>query len=189
MKTIHVQKYISNAVCLNDKTFLCLLCSKTFSQITNLLVCFKKAHNDFVKLLIKKFKCSICAIKFARKSACKRHFSLVHLNSKNYVCVICTETFDINFKEKDIFGQHLKHFKLVWKKAQHFECSICIKKFRHRLHLQKHIKKAHRDAKIFECILCAEFLKEKNALWKHIIQAHKDTKVFTCSFCFNNFAG
>ncbi len=146
---------------LKWKTFLCLLCSKTFSQITNLLVHFKKVHNDFVKLLIKKFKCSICAIKFARKSASKRHFSLVHRNSKNYICIIWTEMFAIKFKEKDVFGQHLKHFKLVWKKAQHSECSICIKEFRHRLHLQKHIKKAHRHAKIFDCILCPEFFKEK----------------------------
>jgi hypothetical protein len=100
MKTIQVQKYSSNAVELNDKTFFCLLCSKTFLQITHLLVHVKKVHDDFVKLRIKKFKFSICAVKFVRKIACKQHFSLVYQNSKNYICVICTETFAIKFTEE-----------------------------------------------------------------------------------------
>lgn len=74
---------------------------------------------------------------------------------------------------------------MVHEKAKHFECSICIKKFRHRLHLQKHIKKAHRDAKIFECIIWAEFFRQKCALWEG--KCSRRNQVLSAAFALTNF--
>ncbi len=181
-----LRQQLFNAVYFKDKQFVCIFCLKTSTQITNLLEHVERMYRVIVKLLIKKFKCSICTVKFARESVRGQHFRLVHQNSENRICVICTETFAVKFKGESI---RRRHFKLVRKKAKHFECSICVEKFRDCWYLQEHIKKVHKGMKNFYCIICPKFFQQKCALWEHIKNAHKDTKYFKCSSCFKTFEG
>lgn len=135
--------------------FPCEMCSKSFSQNSNLATHIKHIHQglrDYICDICskqfktngslaqhtlthssdRKFECTVCSKKFRDKYALSRH-SLIHSGNKNQVCDLCNKTF---YRTNDL-TRHVRTFHM---KVKNFKCTFCNKAFSNTGNLQAHVR-------------------------------------------------
>lgn len=138
--------------------FTCAQCADRFETVEERQVHIKNVHR-------KKFGCSICLSRFARKYDLKKHTQIVHAKVRPFTCEICEHS----------FGQkhHLvRHKRALHMKERLFACSMCPSRFSREEHLQNHSRSVHGMWRPFMCPMCdAEFC-ERRALREHLGSVH-----------------
>ncbi|KAK4468608.1 hypothetical protein MN116_007798 [Schistosoma mekongi] len=130
----HLSRSLSNASPNWNRTdtkgdFLCLSCSKVFSQKA-LLLKHRVMHEE------PKHMCDTCGRSFVREDKLKRHVMSIHTAEKPHVCHICSKA----FSRKDKLKDHLKHHDRA---ARNFECQQCQQPFVQKSDLNRHIRGVH----------------------------------------------
>ncbi|KAK7049792.1 hypothetical protein SK128_025121, partial [Halocaridina rubra] len=113
-----------------------------------------------------RFSCLKCGHAFRKKSAFKRHVSLVHLKLKKYCCSICGSKFYFRYR----LAQHQKIHNRS-EKDRVFECEMCGKKYFEQSQLLRH--KIIHDPNAFRCIKCRQLFTSRSALDRHLLR-HKE---------------
>lgn len=138
--------------------FTCAQCADRFETVEERQLHIKNVHT-------KKFGCSICLSRFARKYDLKKHTQIVHAKVRPFTCEICEHS----------FGQkhHLvRHKRALHMKERLFACSMCPSRFSREEHLQNHSRSVHGMWRPFMCLMCdAEFC-ERRALREHLGSVH-----------------
>ena len=74
----------------NKEFFKCELCSKTFSQKSDMRQHYKRFHKA------KDYQCDQCKKEFESSSRLRIHVQIVHEGQKKYCCTFCEKYFSYN---------------------------------------------------------------------------------------------
>ncbi|XP_013102876.2 transcription factor grauzone [Stomoxys calcitrans] len=215
-KCKHCDKIMSDRRCLKlhvnthgiqDKIYVCDICSKAFSRKTGLKN-HKLIHLSDEE---KKFACEHCGKPFGNENLLANHVRVVHLNKYALVCDICGE----KMRGKDVFERHILKHKGVplptiscdvcglkvtnqrglkrHKESQHpeggrqqYPCHLCSQVSpTHKAH-KKHVKDKHELGYDFKCTMCEKAYKRSSTLKEHMA-THTGTILYTCSYCPKTF--
>lgn len=138
--------------------FTCAQCADRFETVEERQLHIKNVHS-------KKFGCSICLSRFARKYDLKKHTQIVHAKVRPFTCEICEHS----------FGQkhHLvRHKRALHMKERLFACSMCSSRFSREEHLQNHSRSVHGMWRPFMCPMCDSEFCERRALREHLGSVH-----------------
>lgn len=138
--------------------FTCAQCADRFETVEERQLHIKNVHT-------KKFGCSICLSRFARKYDLKKHTQIVHAKVRPFTCEICEHS----------FGQkhHLvRHKRALHMKERLFACSMCSSRFSREEHLQNHSRSVHGMWRPFMCPMCDSEFCERRALREHLGSVH-----------------
>ncbi|MCP3659807.1 MAG: hypothetical protein GY830_05630 [Bacteroidetes bacterium] len=113
----------------NEKTYLCIFCSKTYLYKSSL-----NAHLKFHRGELD-FECGFCFRKFVHNSKLQTHINIKHNKSKDYECRNCLKCFDSKYS----LEMHQEKHSV----SPNYECIICNSKFKIRNKLISHFKKNH----------------------------------------------
>lgn len=144
---------------------------------------FAKVDSDSVEIdengEKKIFKCSKCPLTFARRIACKQHYTS-HQISCGFQCTACKKYFITQ-------SSHDRHFR-THSMEKPFKCNICQKSFSQKEVLKRHTQ-IHTYTDPLECSDCDKKFKQKEALKQHFYTAHTNNPTkFNCALCDKSFA-
>lgn len=102
------------------------------------------------------------------------------LNKRNYICAICTRSFETSYDLK-------VHMDKAHKGDLKYRCHFCGKHKISQLKLDEHIASVHQSQNV-TCHVCKKVLKSKSHLRQHILSVHNGVKPFNCEYCPATFA-
>lgn len=154
---------------------MCDICGKWFKFKCNALR-HREIHFDE-----KRFKCSVCNMKFRHSSSLKRHMtSHQEKLDKMYVCEQCGRS----FKLKQTLVQHHR----VHVKQSFLKCEYCFKEFRTYKGKKYHILKYHPEKannfgwKSYDCETCGKQMSSQTEHDEHQ-KTHDETRLYSCTVC------
>lgn len=180
---------------LNQRLFVCRICSKRFGSLLE-LENHEPLHSDE-----KNLQCTNCEEKFKTKAMVQRHIRAEHMtfelteeqrlkrdldivkrrrayNNKNRKCCeICGKTMVYNLLE----GHMRTHFGI-----KPYKCTMCPKTFLNKLRLNQHTL-VHTGEKPYKCDLCDKSFRQKSHVYQHR-RIHTGEKPYKCSYCGRAFA-
>ncbi|KAM9823310.1 uncharacterized protein ACBT44_008123 isoform 4-T4 [Syngnathus typhle] len=130
-----------------------------------------------IKEAPKRFVCSACGERFARKSNMVTHMR-VHTGDKPFCCSVCGETFARKVSLKGHVATHTGE--------KPFTCSVCGERFAYNYNLTRHMH-THTGDKSFACSVCGKIFNQRANMVAHL-RTHTGEKPFQCSLCGNRFA-
>ena len=143
----------------------CPVCGLTVLNYYNFCRHFKRMHTE------KRFSCSKCDMKFAKKDELEKH-SESHI--ANFECTVdnCGKTFPT---EASYSAHKAKH------DSKRNICSVCGKILPSLSKLKYHMT-YHSDDRIHKCDECEKSFKTRDVLTKHL-RTHKSTRHYYCETC------
>eukprot|EP00088_Acartia_fossae_P007069 TRINITY_DN13283_c0_g1_i7.p1 TRINITY_DN13283_c0_g1~~TRINITY_DN13283_c0_g1_i7.p1 ORF type:complete len:528 (+),score=103.60 TRINITY_DN13283_c0_g1_i7:64-1584(+) len=195
-------KRLNRHIKMKHKEIKCEECGESFDSKADL-----KEHKNFTKHSTTttqqnhKIMCEKCDKFFLSNQTYQRH--VLQFHSKNHVCSVCNEAFDVM---KDL-KSHMKtqhdlklrnyscgtcreifhdvpslqlHINETNHKSES-NCNICGKVFHHESYLQRHIEIRHSQK--LKCEECGESLASKSDLRKHKNEVHNRLKEKICTIC------
>uniref|UniRef100_A0A8C5GYC0 C2H2-type domain-containing protein n=1 Tax=Gouania willdenowi TaxID=441366 RepID=A0A8C5GYC0_GOUWI len=149
-----------------EKPFKCDVCSKCFSQNSDLKKHMRMHTGD------KPFKCDICGKCFRDKSGLNLHVR-THTGEKPFICDVCNKC----CSKKSNLKKHTR----IHTGEKPFICDVCNKCFGQKHHLQLHLR-IHAGEKPFICDICGKCFSDKSGLNLHM-RIHTGEKPFKCDLC------
>ena len=110
----------------------CSICNKNFANVKSL-----KLHKKRIHQKKKKYKCTLCSSKFAKKS-----------NLTQHIATFCPAKFAYTSVLK-------RPVETVHERKKKYECSVCQFKFAGKSGLKVHIETVHEGKKEHQCYLCS----------------------------------
>ncbi|XP_019932622.3 zinc finger protein 431 [Aedes albopictus] len=150
----------------------CRICYRRFIDEKGL-----KQHQQRL-YMPKRHVCTVCGMKFAVASECKRHEAEHVGQEKKYECDQC----DKAFYHRDQLKAHVKRHSAT----REFMCNICGQSYMQRHNLQAHMLK-HEGKLPFECDICKKAFRVKAKLIYHK-RVHSGERPFACRYCEQAFA-
>ena len=153
----------------------CLACNMYFDSIDLLFAHNEKFHSAAVE-------CSICKLRFKRKSSLGKHMRTLHpLECKGlFPCEYksCTALFESESELSDHLNVHncLK---------PHI-CKHCGKMFALKTSLQRHVVKHFKETRSNQCDECGKTFRGFGAYYNHKQSVHRQVR-FTCAKCNKEF--
>lgn len=143
---------------MNEKPFICGVCSKAFSNQSNLNSHLARHYDN------RPFSCDVCEMSFKLKSSLNAHKKR-HYEEKKFVCDVC------GFK---VFTRSsLKQHKLSHTDARPFQCGICNKSFKTGPLLARHAY-VHTGGGKYQCYICSETFVRKEYWRVHMAKRHNE---------------
>ena len=188
----------------ND-SFQCDICGKSLSSMSNKITHTNLVHTEET---MKKYDCSLCEKRFARKCDLKVH-SIGHRKhpEDNFKCNICTSSLKTQntlrlHKQKHtrrafkcVYCEYcsnrkdsLKTHERIHTGESPFKCNHCGKCFKQNTALVVHIRN-HTGEKPYQCIICSEKFTQATHLLTHKKRKHSDNieKNLPCKVCGKKF--
>lgn len=161
----HMNNHVGKVVCEN--------CGEAFLY-QHLLMKHKETH------LSNTFNCTLCDIRFSKKSQLKYHTDIVHKGRKrgnNKKCPKCPQTFREHYAK-------LLHLRKIHGITKSFSCHVCKNTFSTRRALTEHLTKFHTEK--HKCEVCSKCFAVESRLKQHLT-VHTGEKKFICSICKNSY--
>lgn len=158
---------------INNRTFVCTICSKSFISKNNLT---KHESIHLPDNLKKMISCPYCKKMFRMRKSLTVHVKAIHTCERPYVCEECGKA----FPQK---GHLIQHY-VTHTTDRPCSCPKCFKSFKNTAHLKKHMDIHNED--IHECSVCAKQLTTKRNLRAHMV-VHSDEKRYNCHLCERKF--
>eukprot|EP00347_Sterkiella_histriomuscorum_P002662 403367283 len=110
------------------------------------------------------FKCSACSKEFTRKENLKNHVLSVHMNLKQFECLICNQ----QFSERANMIVHMR----IHDNIKPYKCEICAREFRSKGNYNDH-QRRHMNIRRYECNFCDQKYFRKYQLQSHVVARHQ----------------
>ncbi|CAG9106435.1 unnamed protein product [Plutella xylostella] len=118
-----------------------------------------------------------CDKTFDHAAKLHEHTNRVHLGLKRYVCHVCGDKFDDQFKKT----KHSLEAHGI-KEEQEAVCTICGKYFLNHKNLREHIRKNHLMERPHECETCGKTFFKRTELKNHMV-VHGAPSIYKCEIC------
>ncbi|XP_052773081.1 zinc finger protein 271-like [Mya arenaria] len=152
------------------RRFYCTKCPKSFTSSSAM-----KCHDIIIHEGLKPWECSICGLKFGRKTHLQRH-EFVHTGRRDYMCEHCGKGFSSNQNVRTHINQiHEKRTPL-------FPCDVCKKQYKSKNTLKQHLK-IHNNQRDFKCKLCSRAFIQKISYQDHM-KGHEKGESLRKRACF-----
>ena len=149
---------------------MCDLCGKKCSTASNMNTHMKLVHTEEA---LKKFECSLCGKKYARRCDLRFHSESHSIQPKGiFKCTFC----QICFKTRKAVKIHEKGH--IEKK---FKCTFCIYKSERKDALVSHVRR-HTKEMPFDCKRCNKSFKQRTTLSLHM-RYHNGERPYQCPYC------
>ena len=188
--TNSVAEQPKNTVHLEETTYKCRCCDKTFGEICDrdnhekkvhraqeCDICFKivshfnlAQHKKTVHFKQKPFKCQFCDKTFGRRQHWTDHENIVHHKQKQHKCRFCNKKFGYT-------GHRNLHEKAIHLKQKPYKCRFCNKNFGQAGHRNSHEKAIHLKQKPLICRFCDKTFGYSKARIRHEKEIHEDSTV------------
>lgn len=121
-------------------------------------------------------RCVYCKSSFEKLEDLKVHVNSVHIQSMQYKCHLCNNT----FYEVSHLTKHLQiHFNSM-------SCTICQKMFPSVSKRKSHNELRHSNDAFWQCAVCYSLLNQKETLPDHMLN-HNCKLAYKCHFCEEEF--
>ena len=156
------------------KLFICDVCSREFTQNSN-LIAHKRMHSED-----KPFKCQVegCGMAFTWQNSLLRHRRGVHENVRPFGCEICAKT----FQRSSHLQQHLRKHS----GERPFKCDLCDKAFAQKGNLNLHMR-THTKEQPYQCTVCTKSFPRRGDLTVHM-RSHTGERPYACTVCAATFS-
>ncbi|XP_043532923.1 transcriptional repressor CTCF-like [Chiloscyllium plagiosum] len=153
------------------KTFQCKLCSRTFTQRSN-LDRHMRSHSDE-----RPHRCHLCEKAFRTVTLLQNHIN-THTGTRPHKCPDCAMAFVTS-------GEVVRHRRYKHTHEKPFKCSICDYASVEVSKLKRHIR-SHTGERPFPCTFCSYASRDTYKLKRHM-RTHSGEKPYKCHVCEANF--
>ena len=141
---------------MNEKPFICGVCTKAFSNQSNLNSHLARHYDN------RPFECDVCNLTFKLKSSLNSHKKR-HYQEKRFTCDICGK--------KVFTGSALKQHRFSHTDERPFHCEVCNKSFKTGPLLTRHAY-IHTGGGKYQCYICKEAFARKEYWRIHMRKRH-----------------
>ncbi|KAJ6648668.1 Zinc finger protein [Pseudolycoriella hygida] len=165
-----------------DKNFKCEFCGSAVKSIFTLRKHIKKIHMKVKSFEASdpRFECCTCKKYFTTAEGLKRHDLRYHIDSYQFVCVVCG-------KKSLTIAENNYHMK-IHSFERKFQCQYCDFRFSRSEALKNHLIK-HKDEWSYSCGICVKSFKHSSSVSGHR-KLHKVNGFYHCGCCdarFNDY--
>ncbi|KAM5131908.1 zinc finger protein 574-like [Mantella aurantiaca] len=164
---VQVEEKISDITSVSLGGFLCTICGKSFSLVSQLF-----QHQHYVHVMERRHKCPTCSKSFKKRSHLRNHM-LTHTGERPFSCSVCSKSFNAQ-------ANLLRH-KLTHTGEKPHKCQLCGKAFSQSSTLQQHLV-VHSQTYPYKCTECGLSFHRPYRLLMHQYH-HTGEYPYKCQVC------